>query len=357
VKAAVLKAFGAPLVVETLADPAAGSGDVVVEVAASRVLAYMGEVFSGKRPYPLELPIVPGPGAIGRIRSVGPDATRLAAGDWVYVDPTVRARDTAVSPDIILQGLIAPGEMVRNLHRYYHDGSWAQLMRVPTENVTAIGTIDAVDAPRWSAIGILLVPFGGLLTIDVAAGETVLINGATGAFGSAGVAVALAMGARAVIATGRNEAILQELVRRFGPRVHIVKFTGNENDDRAAMMKFGSIDCVLDILPPQADPTWARAAIMAVRPHGRVALMGGIGGQGSGGLELPYAWLMRNGITIKGQWMYPREAVIRMIGLIRSGLVNLSHYNVTSFDLDHVNEAVLHAAQHADPFDKTVICP
>jgi alcohol dehydrogenase len=130
--------------VETVPDPVAGTGDVVVEVAATR--AYMGDVLSGRRNYPLELPIIPGPGAVGWIKSVGPDSTRLAPGDWVCVDPTVRSRDSVNSPDIIQQGLIAPGEAVRNLHCHYHNGSWAELMRVPTENITAIGRIDQADA-------------------------------------------------------------------------------------------------------------------------------------------------------------------------------------------------------------------
>ncbi len=49
------------------------------------------------------------------------------------------------------------------------------------------------------------------------------MSGATGNFGSAGVAVALAMGAACVIAPGRNETVLADLVRRFGPRVRPVE--------------------------------------------------------------------------------------------------------------------------------------
>ena len=60
--------------------------------------------------YLLELPVIPGAGCIGRVRAVGPDATELAAGDWVFCDPTVRSRDDAQSPDIILQGLTAGSE-------------------------------------------------------------------------------------------------------------------------------------------------------------------------------------------------------------------------------------------------------
>ena len=53
-------------------------------------------------------------------------------------------------------------------------------------------------------------------------GETVLVSGATGNFGSAAVAVALAMGAACVVAPGRNEAVLKDLTRRFGDRVRTV---------------------------------------------------------------------------------------------------------------------------------------
>src|SRR5260370_41801291 len=90
-KAAVLKAFGSPLTVETVPDPVLGTGEVIVEVAATKVLAYAGEVLSGERNYLLDLPAIPGPGGIGRVLSVGPDATPLSVGDWVFCDPTVRS--------------------------------------------------------------------------------------------------------------------------------------------------------------------------------------------------------------------------------------------------------------------------
>ena len=218
-KAAVLNAFGSPLAIETVADPVLGTGEVIVDVAASRVLAYANEVLSGERKYLLELPVVFGPGAIGRIRATGPDATRLRVGDWVYCDPTVRSRDNARSPDIALQGLTAGSEAGLPLQRYFRDGAWAEQMRLPTENAIPIGTIDAGDAGRWCALGTLLVPYGGFLAAGLQAGETVLVNGATGSFGSAAVAVALGMGAQCVIATGRNEKALAELTRRFGTRV------------------------------------------------------------------------------------------------------------------------------------------
>jgi alcohol dehydrogenase len=114
---------------------------------------------------------------------------------------------------------------------------------------------------------------------------------------------------------------------------------------------------VLDILPPAASAVQVRTAIMAVRPHGRVVLMGGVGMLGGAGLDLPYPWMMRNCITLRGQWMYPPHAATLMAGLIRSGLVDLDHFEITAFGLDRANEAVAHAAGHSGPFKMTVIEP
>ena len=305
------------------------------------------------------LPVVPGCGAIGRVRSVGPDATRLRPGDWVLCDPTVRSRDNVIAPDITLQGLSARDQGGLRLQEYFHDGPFAGQIRVPTENAVPIGAIEPENAAHWCALVTLLVPYGGLLAANLQAGETLLVSGATGNFGSSAVAVALAMGAGCVIAPGRNEAMLEQLKRRFGPRVRPVKLVGDEAVDRESMKQAasGPIDCVLDILPPQASSTAVRAAMMTVRPYGRVILMGGVGMLGGPGLDLPYSWIMRNLITVRGQWMYSPIAVPQLASLIHAGLLDLSQFSVTTFPLEKANEAVEHAAASAQPFHLTVIQP
>lgn len=358
-KAAVLKAFGTPLSVEPLPEPELGTGEVLVDVVAAPVLSYANEVFSGERRYLLELPVAPGAGAIGRVRAVGPDATRLASGDWVLCDPTVRSRDDVLSPDITLQGWSARGEGGLRLQKYFRHGGFAERIRVPTENAVRLGALTEVEAERWCAMSVMLVPYGGLLAANFQAGETLLVSGATGNFGSACVAVALAMGAGCVVTPGRNEAVLKDLERRFGSRVRTVKLVGREEEDRERMRQAapGPIDCVLDILPPSAGTTPVRAAVMAVRPYGRVVLMGGVGMLGGDDLHLPYPWIMRNCITIHGQWLCSREAITRMVGLIRSGLLRLEEFDVTAFKLDEANAAVAHAAAHGGPFKLTVLKP
>ena len=358
-RAATLTAFGSPLTVHDVPDPRTGTGEVLVEVLATYVPPYAAEVFSGERRYPLEPPVIPGVGAIGRVVNVGPDATKLQRGDLVWCDSTVRARDDALTPDITLQGWSSRGEGGARLARYLHDGPFAELIRVPTENVYPLPAAAAADPARWSALGVHTIPYGGLLAGRLAAGETLLISGATGNLGSSAVAVALAMGAGLVVAPGRNRAALDLLAERFGPRVRPIELSGNENTDRAAMAAAanGPIDIVLDLLPPQAPSSAARAAAMTVREHGRVVLMGGVGMLGGADFALPYPWIMRNSVTVRGQWMYPRTANIGMIRLIATGTLDLTSEDITRFHLDQVNDAVTYAAEHGGPYDRTVLTP
>lgn len=356
-KAAVFKQMGENPVLDDMPDPVAEAGDVVVDVVAAPVLSYAGEVFAGKRPLLFELPFVPGTGAIGRVRSVGLGATELKPGAWVYCDPTLRARDAQGLPAISLQGLTASGPNAMPLQRQYRNGSWAEQLRLPLENVVPLGAIDEASAAHWLTLGSMLVPYGGLLSVGLQAGETVVVNGATGNFGSAAVAVALALGASRVVATGRNQSSLDVLLDRYGERVRTALVVGDEETDKAAIQAAaeGPIDVVLDILPPAATVAQVLSAIRSVRSGGRVSLMGGVGMASGGDLILPYPWLMRNNITLKGQWMYPRDAIVRLIALAKSGVLDLRRYDVVEFPLASIGEAIAHATATSGPFSKTVL--
>lgn len=356
-KAAILHEWGKPLSIEEVPPPQLGTGEVIVDVAASGLLPYFAEVFGGGRNYPLELPAIPGAGGVGRIRSVGPDATHLKPGDWVYVDAAVRSRDSILAPEMTLQGLSARGSGGLKLAKYYHDGTMAEQVRVPTENAVPLGDIAESEIAQWCALGVALVPYGGLLAAGVTPGETVLISGGTGTFGTAAVAVALAMGVAKVVVAGRNGAVLEDLVDRFGPRVRPAALSGLEERDVDVLKSAasGRIDCVLDILPPSVSASVARAAIMSVRPYGRAVLMGGVGMLGGDDLKLPYPWIMRNCVTLHGQWMYPQSAVPCLIELARCGLLDLSLWEMTSFDIGDANAAISHAATEGGPFKMTTV--
>lgn len=119
----------------------------------------------------------------------------------------------------------------------------------------------------------------------------------------------------------------------------------------------GPIDFVLDFLPRMASASQVNAAMFAVRPSGRVVLMGGVGRAGSDALAIPYDWVMHNDVTIRGKWMYARDAIPRIVGLIRAGLIELAQFDLAEFTLDRVNDAIAHAAATTGPLKLTVLRP
>jgi len=349
-KAAVLKAWGTPLAIETVPDPVLGTGEVIVDMVATNLPSYAAEVFSGERKYPLVPPAVPGAGGVGRIRAVGPDATHLAPGDWVYCDCTVRSRDDVISPDITLQGLSARGEGGLKLQRYYHDGALPSecgfRRRTPSASVPSRPPPPPAGA-RW-----------GWRSYPTAGSSPPFSRPARRCWSAARLAISAAPPLRS-----RSPWERAAWSRRAGTRgcwriwpgasalACPVMLTGVEAQDRDRMRDAapGPIDCVLDIMPPSVGASVVRAALMTVRPYGRVVLMGGVGMLGGDDLALPYPWIMRNCITIHGQWMYPQAAGPRLSALARSGLLDFGQYEVTEFSLDDANEAVAHAAANGGP--------
>jgi alcohol dehydrogenase len=66
---------------------------------------------------------------------------------------------------------------------------------------------------------------------------------------------------------------------------------------------------------------------------------------------------MHGEITMRGVWMYPPEAVPRMVQMVRAGSIDLHRFDLAEFALDDANAAVRHAAANAGPRQLTVIRP
>ena len=286
------------------------------------------------------------------------DAAGVASGPTATAP--CRSRDDARTPDITLQGgLSARGDGGTAPAAALLHGPFGEQMLIPTENGdprsarSTPRTPDAGCGARTAPGAVRRLPRGGVggrRDGPTSAAQRV-------ARAARAVHVALAMGAGCVVAPGRNEKVLEDLVRRFGPRVRPVRLTGDEDEDGERMRRAapGPIDCVLDLLPPGAGPTPVRTAAMTVREFGRVVLMGGVGMQGGEDLHLPYPWLMRNSITVRGRWMYPAEAVARLIALVRCrpawDLSRVRRCGIRA--LDEANEAVAHAAAEGGAFRTT----
>jgi NADPH:quinone reductase-like Zn-dependent oxidoreductase len=137
-------------------------------------------------------------------------------------------------------------------------------------------------------------------------GETVLVNGATGTAGRIAVQLAKYLGAGKVIATGRNEAELEQ-VKTLGADV-VIPFSlgalhplGAKRYEQALIEELGkSIDVVLDYLWGET----ARAVIAAIAKGVedvtpvRFVHVGGASGEAS--IDLPGAGLRSSSIVLMG---------------------------------------------------------
>ena len=127
-------------------------------------------------------------------------------------------------------------------------------------------------------------------------GESVLINGATGASGQLAVRIARHLGAARVIATGRNVAILE----RLGADETIVLGDDSERLETALASHFESgIDIVLDYLWGPS----ARSILVAgakAGPDGRPIRFVQIGSMGGAEISLPAAVLRSSSIEMLG---------------------------------------------------------
>ncbi|KAI0390900.1 GroES-like protein [Xylariaceae sp. FL0594] len=356
-RALVLDRVGADLRIEERTTPKALLGTVVVRVLASPVLSYQRDICDGTRAYPFSPPIVSGCGAVCRVIAAGADATTDVRhpGKLVWLDCVVRGRDDG---DAVFLWGIHEGSSAgsRKLAReVWHDGTFAQVARVPLENCVPLdedrlcGGLGYKPEDLAYYLWHLSVPFGGLRSIDLKPGESVVVCPATGGFGGAGVHVAVALGAR-VIAMGRSEdklARLKKFILEAIPsaRIETVRITGDQEADAAALKTFGTIDAVLDLAPPEAaaaGSTHLLSAVSALRRGGRISIMGSVGVNIMG-------WeFLSNDLTARAKLMYDREDLLLFVKILEAGLFGRSKGLVETklFELKDWREALDEATTH-----------
>lgn len=366
-KALVCEGPGKLLKLKTLPVPAAVPGSVVIKILATLVEPTLSRNLSG-RVFSFPKDLVPGGRAIGRIAAVGPDTTSLTEGQLVAVDCFVRARD---DPTVqILWGTFdgpTPASKKFAADNWSH-ATYAEYCRAPLENCHPLNEkllcgSSAQGGFGYSSEDLLalprqVIPYGGLRGINLQPGETIIVAPATGSYTGAAVQVAVAMGAK-VIAFSRNREVMEQLRAALpAGRVEIVLNTGDVEKDTAALKAFGPVDAYLDISPFAAQAsTHIRSAIMAVRPYGRVSLMGVVPSD----IAIPYSYAMWNNLTIRGQYMYKREDVSSLIKLAETGVLPLGEkagYQVQGrFSMEEIEKAIEVATSHPEAGNFVVLSP
>jgi alcohol dehydrogenase len=337
--------------------PSPAPDGVVVKIEAGMVLSYMGKVMSGAVPYGLPpMPFVPGTNAIARVIATGANVTHVQSGNRVFLSPHLRGDVPDPVPPQILIGLTATAttEAALALQMRWRDGVFAEIAHWPAACVTPLTRLDDRPATELIALAKLIVPFGGLQRSDLRGGETILVNGATGYFGSGGVMLAVAMGAGRVVAVGRKRAALEQLRDAFGPRVIPAVVTGEAASDLAAIRHAagGSADVGLDLLGNASSTSTTLSCLRAIKRGGRLVLMG----SADVPLELSMREMLVNDWEVVGQFMYERTAPGQLAALAAEGLFDLKKVVVSTFKLADFKRAVA-AAALMQGLDLTAVVP
>jgi D-arabinose 1-dehydrogenase-like Zn-dependent alcohol dehydrogenase len=324
-KALICRSVGQPLSLQTIPVPTVVPGSALIKVLSSAADGHTPDILSGKVGFTFPRDFTPGSRSIGRVAATGSDTTSLTPGQLVMIEPFFRARD---DPNVqILWGTFdGPSPASKKfMADNWALGGYAEYTLAPLENVHVLNEAVLCGELGYSVHDLLqlpvhLVAYGGLRSIGLEPGETVIVAPATGSFSGAAVHVAVAMGAR-VIAMGRNKEVLEELQKVHGEnKVKIVVNTGNVETDAAALKQFGEVDAYIDISPVQANGSpHIRSCFQAVKQYGRVSLMGVV----TDDIAVPYSYAVWNSLTIKGLYMYERADAKALIKLAESGNLKL----------------------------------
>jgi alcohol dehydrogenase len=354
-KAWQLHRLGGELRFNDVRTPEPRPGSALVRIEASALMSYLKAYVEGELPVynPPPGPFTIGTNGVGVVEAVGRDVWHLKPGQRVVLSSHFVAPENVEDPAQVLIGLTSSPDAAPVLADW-PDGTLAEYALMPVEAITPAEGLDHIDATQLVAIGRCIIPYGGLLRGRLAAGETLVVNGATGAYGTAAVLVAVAMGAGRIIAAGRSVAALEAVARAGGSRVATVVLKGDVQKDASALREAcgGGAHMAFDMVGQARDPKSTLAALHSLRRGGRLVLMGSM----TTDLPVPYTTLMLNSWEISGQFMYPARAYRHLLDLLRSGLLDISPIRPRVYPLAALPEA-MEAAADAGNLECVVMQP
>ena len=226
--------------IRELPDPAPGPGEVIIEARAMGLNFPDLLMVEGKYQHKPARPFIPGFDAAGVVSAVGEGVSRVAVGDRVLT--TLR------------------------------HGAFATRVTAPEQGVWRMP--EAMSFEHGAAFGLVyLTAYISLIeNARAKAGETVLITGASGGVGLAMVQFGTAMGLRIIGgATSAGKAVLvQENGAESTVDLAADNLRDSLRDEIYALTEGAGVDLVVDMVGGDVFD----AAIRAIRPGGRIAIVG-----------------------------------------------------------------------------------
>lgn len=236
-KAAVLKQFGQPLVIEEKPIPEPGPGEVLVRVRASGLCVSDIHIQDGIIKT-VKLPYTPGHEMAGEVAALGSGVTRLAVGDHIVAAIDIicgNCRYCLSGRTNLCQSLVRIG--------FERDGSHEEYCVIPEQNAFPVANWIPFEQVTGlpDAVGCMYNAIKN--RAKVAPGDRVLILG-TGGLGMNAIQIAKMFGAE-VYATSRRTEKLQ-LSIQMGADAVINTSTANLHEEVARLTSGQMCDVVID---------------------------------------------------------------------------------------------------------------
>ncbi|WP_437193160.1 alcohol dehydrogenase AdhP [Planctomicrobium sp. SH527] len=282
-KAAVVREFGSPLVIQEVPVPKAGPGQVLVKIETSGVCHTDLHAAEGDWPVKPSPPFIPGHEGVGHVVSLGSGVKHIKEGDrvglvWLY--------SACGYCEHCLGGWETLCERQQN-SGYSVNGSFAEYVVADPNFVGHIpANVDSVEIAPVLCAGVTV--YKGLKMTEVKPGGWVVISG-VGGLGHMAVQYAKAMGMN-VAAVDVDDSKL-ELAERLGATV-----TVNARKQNPAEFFKKEFKGAHGVLVTAVSPIAFEQALGMVRRGGTVAL----NGLPAGNFPLSIFDMVLNGVTVRG---------------------------------------------------------
>lgn len=267
-RAAVVEAYGKPLVVASVPDPAPGPDDVVVRierVAVNRTLDV--EVHDSGAGWGVSPPLITGCDPAGEVVDAGREVTDLPEGSRVQVFPflfdgTCRWCEAGVESACGRFGVVG----------VHLPGGDAEYIKVPRRNILRLP--DAVGFDLAAAASLTYGVAYDLIVrrARLVAGETVLVWGAAGGVGSAAIDIGRMLGAR-IIAVGSSPERLA-FAQRLGAAITVDRTRENVLEAVRDATHGEGVDLVVENIGTATFPI----SLSALAREGRLVTAGVVSG-------------------------------------------------------------------------------
>jgi NADPH:quinone reductase-like Zn-dependent oxidoreductase len=278
----------------------------------------------------LTFPRIQGADVCGVVVAVGADADATLIGCRAIVDPWLRDEQDPSNRE--LAGYLGSER----------DGGFAEYCSVPATNVYRVASplTDAelaTVACSWSTAEHML------HRVDLRAGQSIAVPGASGGVGSALVQLAKRRGARVVAICGASK---RAHVDELGADVVIDR--GVDGPERAHEANGAGFDVVADVVGGAADFT---AWLDTLRRGGRYVTSGAIAGPI---VELDLRTLYLHDLELYGATVYEPEVFANLVGYIERGEVQPVLAGTFPLERIHAAQAAFERKQHVGSFAITI---